>query len=163
MLAVVVAIQYWGNSFKGKYVGFHIDNEAIFNALNLLSICSDKTIELIRIFLGLACTFDFTYAVVWLPSKMNSLADASSCFSYSLLFKLAPYLNTKPSSKVLQMTGISIMQTSQKLLHFTYGMGSWPVYEQCTPPVKSLLSILCSYKVSTIAMDQSCQHPKMWL
>jgi hypothetical protein len=103
MLAVVHAILCWGDEFTGKHIIFHIDNEAIFDALTKFSIRSPPTLLLLRHFLALSCWLDFTFGTTWLSSKDNAIADAASRFAYRRLFELAPYLDHNPSSKQLRL------------------------------------------------------------
>ncbi|GLB36092.1 hypothetical protein LshimejAT787_0303800 [Lyophyllum shimeji] len=78
MYAVIYAILCWGESFRGKHIIFHIDNDAVFRALNNLTIRSEPTMRLLRHFLNLACRLDLSFSSVWLSSSENSLADAAS-------------------------------------------------------------------------------------
>ncbi len=144
MYAILYSVLCWGKEFRGKHVVFHIDNEAVFEALNKLSIHSPHTMRFLRHFIGLACHLDFTFTSIWLSSSENALADAASCFSYACLFQLAPYLNKQPSSKLLQIGGISDMHSSPKPLHSTSGMGLHPAHGQPTSPVKSPSSNMSS-------------------
>jgi len=83
MYAVIYAILCWGESFHGKHVIFHIDNDAVYRTLNDITSCSQDTMSLLHNFLNLACRLNFTFSSLWLSSSANLLADAASRFLYN--------------------------------------------------------------------------------
>jgi len=132
MLAVVHSVLCWGESFTRKHVVFHVDNEAVFSALNKLTIDSAPTMILLKKLIYLLCCPDFSFSSVWLSSSDNAIADAASCFSFSRMFELAPHLNPKPSSKCLRIGGTTSIHSGQKPLHFTFGTALLPVLGEHT-------------------------------
>ncbi|KAF5384415.1 hypothetical protein D9615_003302 [Tricholomella constricta] len=134
MYAVIQAILRWGLSLTGKHAVFHVDNEAVFNAINNFTIRSAPTMKLVQHLIALACRLDFTFSSVWLSSAENSIADAASRFSFTRMFELAPYLNKQPSSKRLQLGGTTKTAATQKPLHFTFGTVSPPALGKPTQP-----------------------------
>ena len=123
MLAVVHAVLCWGSEFSSKHIVFHVDNDAVFGALNNLTIRSQPTLVLLKLIILLACRLDFSFSSVWLSSSDNVIADAASHFSFTCMFELAPYLNQQQSSKVLQIGGTNNTVNGPKPLHFTFGTG----------------------------------------
>ena len=101
IFTVVYAVMCWGNQFKGSHIVFHVDNEAVFNALHNLSIRSAATMKFVGHLVALTCHLDFSFSSEWLSSSKNCIADAASHFSFSCMFSSAPWLNKKASSKLL--------------------------------------------------------------
>ena len=122
LFAVQRAILTWGPLFSGHHVSFHVDNQAVCEALNGLSNRSPPVMNLLRQILELACLFDFSFSSIWLSSASNAIADAASHFQYARLFNLAPFLNRQPSSKVLQLHGSTNFANIPRPSLFTYSM-----------------------------------------
>ena len=122
LFAVQRAILTWGPLFRGHHVSFHVDNQAVCEALNGLSNRSPPVMNLLRQILELACLFDFSFSSIWLSSASNAIADAASRFQYARLFNLAPFLNRQPSSKVLQLHGSTNFANIPRPSLFTYSM-----------------------------------------
>ncbi len=117
--------------------------------------------KFLKQFLALACRFDFNFSCVWLSSSDNALADAASCFAYTCLFNLAPYLDKQPSSKTLQTGGTSDMRTSHKPSLSTSGMASPPVPNHHTAQVRSHSLNLYSSTTCTTPTGQFFPHHSM--
>jgi hypothetical protein len=101
MYAVLYSVLCWGEQFTGEHLVFHIDNEAVFNSLNNLTIRSPDTMHLDRQFLQFACILDFSSSSLWLSSSENSIADAASRFSLARMFSLAPNLRPPRDASTL--------------------------------------------------------------
>ena len=122
LFAVQRAILTWGPLFRGHHVSFHVDNQAVCEALNGLSNLSPPVMNLLWQILELACLFDFSFSSIWLSSTSNAIADTASRFQYAQLFNLAPFLNRQPSSKVLQLHGSMNFANIPRPSLFTYSM-----------------------------------------
>ncbi|KAG5717591.1 hypothetical protein E4T56_gene5241 [Termitomyces sp. T112] len=155
MFAVIYAILCWGESLWGLHVIFHVDNEAVFNAIHDKTIRSKPTMKLVQLLIALACRIDFSFSSEWLSSTENSVADAASHFSFSHMFTIAPWLNKKPSLKHLQTGGFSKTDTIPHLLPFIFGMDSQPAPDARTQPAKGNLFSTYSSTIYTMPTDQS--------
>lgn len=153
LFTVIYAILCWGNRFRGHHITFHIDNNAIYNAIRNKSIKSAAAMKLIRHLIALACRLDFSFSSKWLPSSENSIADAASHFAFTRMFSIAPWLNQKPSSKHLQLGGSSKTGITPKPLHFTYGMDSQQAPATHIPPASSNSYFMCSSTIYTTPTD----------
>jgi hypothetical protein len=165
MLAVVHAILCWGDEFRGTHVVFHVDNEAVHNGISNLSIRSAPTMTLLRHFLALACRLDFSFSSVWLSSKENAIADAASRFSFTRMFELAPFLDRQPSSKRLQIGGMSSTPPFPRPSHFTFGTGSRLTHARRTPPASAASSTFAGSTACTTMTEQSSlpPNPPSWV
>jgi hypothetical protein len=112
--AIIHAILCWGPEFSGRHVVFHTDNQDVDSAIRNLSIRSTPTMELVRQFLGLACSVDFTFESVWLPTKENGIADAASRYQFSRMSELAPHLSRTSSPKVLSIVNSAFTSSSSR-------------------------------------------------
>ena len=68
LFAVLNALLCWGPDLSGKHVIFHVDNQAVVQALLNFSNRSTPVAELLRRFLNLTCRFDLSFSAVWLSS-----------------------------------------------------------------------------------------------
>jgi hypothetical protein len=161
MYAVNYAILCWGEAFRGKHLVFHIDNTAVYEALNKTSTRSQDLMQLVRNFIALACHIDFTFSSVWLSSSENSLADAASRFQYARLFSLAPHLNKQPSLRRLQLGGMNASQISTKPRHSTFGMASHQAPDQHIGPDSNPSSNMPEHGASSTATAPSFPPAKM--
>lgn len=152
------AVLCCGDCLAHKHIVFHIDNEAVANALASLSIWSAPTMAVLRQLLSLACHLNFTFESSWLSSIENSLADAASRFSYSRLFVLAPYLNKQPSSKRLRLGGMTTTVNGRKPSCSIFGMGSHLVHDLPTAQASPVSSSTPTCTDSIMLTDPSSQH-----
>ena len=155
MYAVIYSVLCWGESFRGKHIIFHIDNDAVYRALNDITSRSQDTMSLLHNFLNLACRLDFTFSSLWLSSSANSLADAASRFLYNRLFSLAPHLNRQPCSKRLPNGGMTGTPSGLKPSRSIFGMASLQAHATPTSPVKNHLSTTSNSTNSTMQTAHS--------
>lgn len=114
----------------------------------------------------LACRLDFSFSSCWLSSSDNSVADSASCFSFSRMFLIAPCLNPKPSSKVLQLGGTTNSNTFPRPSHSTYGTGLRRAHKKHTPQDNDNLSRMSNFTTYTtltapsfiLARSRKSQH-----
>jgi hypothetical protein len=132
--AVLQAILCWGHLWRHHHVIFHVDNEAIVDAITKETNRSRFTMTILRPIVMLAAFLDFSFSSCWLSSAQNALADAASQFQYAHLFNLAPYLNKKSSLTSPQLSGIKRTLTSRPRSHSSSGTGSPPEQGRCTAP-----------------------------
>lgn len=125
--AVLEAVLRWGSAFRGCHVIFHVDNEAIVSALRDSTIRSPMSMGILRMFLMLSASLDFTFSAVWISTNTNALADAASRFEYARLFSLNPELNPQPSSRDRPTLGIKRTLTFHGWSRSTCGMASPPL------------------------------------
>ncbi|CAK5284821.1 unnamed protein product [Mycena citricolor] len=156
MLAVVHAVLCWGKDFRGAHVIFHIDNEAVHTTLNNFSIRSTPMMDLFRRFLALACRLDFSFSSVWLSSKENSIADAASRFSFSHMFKIAPFLNRQPDSRRLRIGGQKQFINHCKLYSIYNVDGG--IFPASLPALMSWVSISLAGRVQPKTIKQYLSH-----
>ena len=157
LFAVLHALLCWGPDLSGKHVIFHVDNQAVVQALLNLSNRSTPVAELLRRFLNLTCHLDLSFSAIWLSSSQNALADSASRFQYAHLFDLAPYLNPQPSSRRLHFGGTSVSGTSAPKSLFTYGTASLPAPAPPTASDRNHSSPLLPSVASQTPTAPSCQ------
>ncbi len=157
LYAVVQATLRWGEQWSGCHVVFHIDNQAIVDAIETDRNRSRHTMSQLRILLMLAACLQFSFSAEWLPSKENTLADAASHFQYSLLFQLAPHLRPKPCSQTPQLNGMRRTLASLDKWHATSGTASLPAPVSPTVQgnVHTLTSHACTLHIATPTADSS--------
>lgn len=126
----------WGDNLCGRHIIFHINNEAVYNTLKLLSIQSALTMEILQQLLALLCRLNFSFSSVWLFFSDNAIADAASRFAYTCLFQLAPHLNKQPSFKRLRLGGTSTTPYGPKPLCSIFGTVLHQAPAQGTTPNK---------------------------
>lgn len=158
IFAVLFAILCWGEQFRGTHVVFHVDNDAVFNAIRSKTIKSADTMKLVQHLVALACQLDFSFSSEWLPSSENSIADTASHFAYSRMFSIGPWLNQKPSSKHLQLGGTSKTATTLKPSHFTYGTVWRPAHAARTTPDNGNLFSMLNSTTYTTPTGPFCPH-----
>ena len=107
------AILMWGHKWVDKHVVFHIDNQVDIQVLENDMNRSPHVMTVLRMIVMLAAQLKFSYSSSWLPSSVNALADCASCYMYTSLFSLDPYLNRQPTSPHPQTVGIRRMLMSQ--------------------------------------------------
>jgi hypothetical protein len=76
--AVLQAILRWGHLWRHHHVVFHVDNEAIVDAITKETNRSRFTMTILRPIVMLAAFLDFSFSSCWLSSAQNALADAAS-------------------------------------------------------------------------------------
>jgi hypothetical protein len=138
--AVLQAILRWGHLWKHHHIIFHIDNEAIVDAMTKHTNRSRFTMSILRPIVMLAAFLEFSFSSSWLSSISNALADAASRFQYARLFKLAPYLEQKSCSTNPQLSGIKRTLTSRPPSRSFSGMDSPLAQERRTAPDSALTS-----------------------
>ena len=91
MRAVEQALLHWGSEWRGKKVVFHVDNRAVFHAIENRTI-RGLSMDVLRRCLLLAAEYDLEVEAKWIPTKDNALADALFRFDYNRIANLAPQL-----------------------------------------------------------------------
>ena len=152
MFAVIYAVLCWGTLFKGSHIIFHVDNNAIFNAIQSKTIRSILVMKQIKHLIALACHLGFSFSSVWISSVDNAIADAASCFSFSHMFTLALWLNQKPTSKHLQLSSIIRTGTTLRLSHFTFGIDLQPAHTKLSQPDNASLYYMSNSTIFTMPM-----------
>ncbi len=118
--------------------------------------------KFLKQFLALACRFDFNFSCVWLSSSDNALADAASCFAYTCLFNLAPYLDKtafleKPSKLVVPVTCEPL--TNRRFLPLAWPRLQYPNHH--TAQIRSHSLNLYSSTTCTTPTGQFFPHHSM--
>ena len=85
---------------------FHINNQVIVEAIETDHNRSHHTMSLLHMLLMLAACLNFSFSTEWLPSALNTLAGAASCFQYLHLFQLAPHLEHKPRQLIPHLSSM---------------------------------------------------------
>lgn len=158
MYTVVYVVLCWGPSLRGHHIVFHVDNDVVFNTSRSKTIKSAATMKFVRHLISLACLLDFSFSSEWLLSSLNSIADAASCFSFTHMFEIAPWLNQKPCLKRLQLGCISKINSTLKASHFNFGTDSLQTLAAPIPLVNANFYSTSSSTASTTQTVPSCQH-----
>lgn len=158
--AVLHAVLRWGHLWRHCHVVFHIDNSAIDNAIVTERNRPRPSMAVLRTLLMLAACLEFSFSSSWLSSADNALADAASCFQYTRLFQLAPYLNRKPSTINHQTSGLKRTLNSLDESRSTSGTVSHPALGKRTRPgnVRSSTLSGCIPAVSTVTAPTFQPH-----
>ena len=96
MFAILVAATAWAQQLRGKRICFCCDNQAIVKYPQIADLFQ-------RLFL-LAANNNFTLALINVPGKENSIADALLCNQMSRFFSLAPQANRQPTPIPVALT-----------------------------------------------------------
>ena len=91
MRAVEQALLHCGPRWKGRRVICHVDNCAVFHALENRTI-RGASMEVLQRCLLLATEYDLEIEAKGIPTKENALADVLSHFDYNQITNIAPQL-----------------------------------------------------------------------
>ena len=124
--AVLQAILRWGHLWRHHHIVFHIDNKAIVAILAKETTRVRFTMSITRQIVMLAAILEFSFSSSWLPSAMNTLADAASRFKYMRLLHLAPSLSRQSCKIYPPLAGTRSMLISRPRSLSFCGMDSPP-------------------------------------
>ena len=95
--AILAATTAWAQWLRGKRICFCCDNQAIIKSWERKSVKHPQIADLFRCLFLLAANNNFTLALIHVPGKVNSIADALSRNQMSRYFSLAPQANRQPT------------------------------------------------------------------
>ena len=129
--AVLQAILRWDHLWWHHHAIFHVDNNAIVATLTKETTRAHFTMSITQQTAMIAALLEFSFSSTWLPSAMNALADAASCFEFTCLFHIAPSLSQQSCRIYPPLAGIRSTLISHPWLHFFYDMDSPPPPTKC--------------------------------
>ena len=97
MFTILAAATTWAQRLRGKRICFCCDNQAIVKSWERKSVKHPQIADLFRRLFLLAANNNFTLALIHVPGKVNSIADALSRNQMSRFFSLAPQANRQPT------------------------------------------------------------------
>ena len=97
LFPVAAALMTWDTHFINKKVLFHVDNQAVVQIINMKTSRSDKVMNLVRHMVLMNLKNNTIVRAVYIPSKLNNIADCLSRSQWGKFRKLAPAADQWPT------------------------------------------------------------------
>jgi hypothetical protein len=106
LFPVIAALMTWNTHLKNKKVLFRVENQAVVQIINMKTSRSDKVMNLVRHMVLMNLRNNTTVRAVYIPSKLNNIADCLSRSRWGKFRKLAPEADQWPTKIPAQIWNI---------------------------------------------------------
>lgn len=156
MYAILYAFLLWHSHWENGELLVHCDNEAVVEAINKRSI-RGPTISPLQTLLLIAALFNITISAVWIPTALNSVADALFRHDFKRLANLGHQYN---HHNVRNLEPLSLIVTlRQKLRSFLETASLSPPGKAMTTPSPTTSSLPDPMAITNHSPPPSPQSP----
>lgn len=120
LFPIIVASVVWGESWRGQYVCFHCDNEAVVSVINRQSAKEPLLCHQLRCLFFISASYEFELCATHTPGVENVAADALSRNNLSAFFMQMSTAARSPTPVPVELqVGLSVAQPQWRCRDWT--------------------------------------------